>query len=90
MSLEVRRNFWDRDRFYRRISIYVVLSDTDADNITQEPCMKLCKCRQKPRVTVIFKGYVEDAESTKYIETDTYLCGLAGKYIILRYFRECK
>lgn len=52
----------------------------DADNITKEPCMKLQKWRQKPWVTVIFKGYIEEADPTKYIETDTHLCGPADKH----------
>lgn len=29
---------------------------------------------------MIFKGYVEELESTKHIEADTYLCGLSCKY----------
>lgn len=36
--------------------------------------------RQKPWVTVIFKGYIEEAESTQYMDTDTHLCGLTDKH----------
>lgn len=28
---------------------------------------------------MVFKGYIEEAEPTKYIETDAYRGGLAGK-----------
>ena len=35
--------------------------------------------RQKPWVTVIFEGYIEEAESAQYMDTDTHLCGLTDK-----------
>ena len=36
--------------------------------------------RQKPWVTVIFKGHIEKAVSTEYMKTDIHLCGLTDKH----------